>query len=372
MIPLKLFIYSYNCIILIFIYIYIYQQKTINNKSTHYYLLTTASIIIVQLCESLAWLFNNNLNRNIVFFNAIFTYLSYLFSALPILFFFLYLDSRIFLKQKTISFRRNIYVIYFLFYFLIVTINLKYGYLYNIDILNRYSRKIGMLYVSIVSVSLLGIYILSILRKLKFTEGRVVSVFLLFSIFPILGLMLQITFYGLPGLWSFFTLLILFTFIVIEREEVLKDSLTGLATRGQFEQRLRQRIKSKRSFTVLMIDLNDFKQVNDFYGHFEGDQALIIVSNILKISVKKIDLVCRYGGDEYMILAEADNKDIGNIISTRIHAAIESFNLKKVKPYPISLSIGSLYVDSNSNQDENEILIKVDELMYKQKENKNK
>lgn len=87
-----------------------------------------------------------------------------------------------------------------------------------------------------------------------------------------------------------------------------KDPLTGLVTRPGFEARLRHRIGRDRHFSVLFLDLDGFKDVNDSYGHQTGDRLLQEVARRLKQSVRAHDLCCRWGGDEFTVMLEGDQR----------------------------------------------------------------
>lgn len=90
------------------------------------------------------------------------------------------------------------------------------------------------------------------------------------------------------------------------KELTIIDKLTGLLTRKYFDQQLDRLIeghnKYQGNFTLLMIDIDNFKVVNDTYGHLKGDEALGIIGNTLRSSVRSTDLVARYGGEEFIIV----------------------------------------------------------------------
>ncbi len=151
-------------------------------------------------------------------------------------------------------------------------------------------------------------------------------------------------------------------------EKVIRDSLTGLYNRSYLMEKLQSLIsKAKRKETeikLVFLDLNNFKQVNDIYGHEEGDRVLKEVANIIKNSFREYDLVARYGGDEFIIVLEENSKniDISQIIE-RINKKIK----KLFEKYKISIAFG--YASSNETFDVEELIALADARMY---QNKNK
>jgi diguanylate cyclase (GGDEF)-like protein len=86
----------------------------------------------------------------------------------------------------------------------------------------------------------------------------------------------------------------------------LKDELTGLSNRRSMESRMEAAIRAARPFCVVMIDLDNFKQVNDEYGHGPGDSLLVQFAAELRSNVRATDAVGRWGGDEFMVLLECN------------------------------------------------------------------
>ena len=165
-------------------------------------------------------------------------------------------------------------------------------------------------------------------------------------------------------------------------KEIIHDNLTGLYTRKYFSEKVENDIagllketgeKRKEGYQVLSIlfcDLDDFKKINDTYGHSFGDQILKRVSEILQENVRDTDIVARWGGEEIVIeLLGADAKeatkkanDLKELIKEKIQ---EEFQI------PLSLSIGISELKSGDNFDEK--IKNADEAMYQaKKEGKDK
>jgi len=119
-----------------------------------------------------------------------------------------------------------------------------------------------------------------------------------------------------------------------------------------------------------MIDIDKFKMINDTYGHKEGDMALVVVANVLKNSVKHIDLTSRYGGDEFMLLLESSDEGTSRYVIDRVNANLSAYNNKSVKPYKIKLSMGAYFIEEPQKVSYVDVLAVVDKNMYKMKNKK--
>ena len=158
-------------------------------------------------------------------------------------------------------------------------------------------------------------------------------------------------------------------FVCLQNKDVNNDFLTDTMNRRCFDKLLNEKIeyfeKTKRNFSVFMVDVDKFKNINDNFGHEMGDKALVEVSNILKKSFKKSDNICRYGGDEFCIISELDNKKEIEKVMEKIQVEIKNFN-KTSDSYKLGLSMGySIYKERS---DVISFLKKADDNMYAQKE----
>jgi len=122
-----------------------------------------------------------------------------------------------------------------------------------------------------------------------------------------------------------------------------KDPLTGIYNRRYIESAfatVKSRLEQNgQSGAVLLLDVNDFKLVNDLLGHKIGDEYLLLITNQLKKSVRKTDIVARWGGDEFLILSpDIQKKEDLDQMLERIHQNLKQLSFHEVK---ISVSIGS-------------------------------
>jgi len=141
----------------------------------------------------------------------------------------------------------------------------------------------------------------------------------------------------------------------------LKDPLTGIFNRKVLE-KLETIIDN--TYSALMLDIDDFKEINDNYSHLIGDSILKNISNILKKNLRDDDVIIRYGGDEFLIFLSNSNMDIAKKVASKINNVIRKTNFKN--EIKITCSIGIKKV--NINESLNKIIEISDKNMYKAKE----
>jgi diguanylate cyclase (GGDEF)-like protein len=153
-----------------------------------------------------------------------------------------------------------------------------------------------------------------------------------------------------------------------EREYSRKDTLTNLANRLEFIERFKtEQLRSERSgrpYSVLYIDIDQFKMLNDSHGHHVGDEALVAVSNLLMGNSRNVDTVARIGGDEFVLLFPETDQFICAILAKRIKSASEK--IFQAKGWSIALSIGHVTAIGREKSVE-EALHEADENMYSMK-----
>ncbi len=151
------------------------------------------------------------------------------------------------------------------------------------------------------------------------------------------------------------------------------DPLTLLWNYGYFQYRLDEEIAKTNSsllpLSLMMIDIDDFKKFNDNYGHIRGDEALRRISQIFKENCRKIDILCRYGGEEFSLILPANNKKEATLLAERIRKSVEA---KKILNHKFTISIGiASYPENSSNK--KTLIQKADQALYAAKrEGKNR
>ncbi len=142
------------------------------------------------------------------------------------------------------------------------------------------------------------------------------------------------------------------------------DALTGLFNRRYCMEMMERYIENKRDFLVCFVDLDKLKYVNDTFGHCHGEEYILTMAAVLKENVRKDDIICRIGGDEFVILmpkcTEKHSKMRMNQARNRLLQLTAEKNLK----YPMSLSYGVIACGENNTLSAEEILDESDKEMY--------
>ncbi len=150
------------------------------------------------------------------------------------------------------------------------------------------------------------------------------------------------------------------------RFQATHDALTGLSNYREFmdvlEQEVRRTERSLRQFTVLLMDVNDLKALNDRHGHLAGNRALKRLAGILKDQSRGTDLVARYGGDEFGVLLIDSDLGMAQMVARRIESRLQSDT--EEPELRVSIGIG-LYPEDGRNAQE--LLSVADRLMYQRK-----
>lgn len=297
----------------------------------------------------------------------------WLYSTAPILTYLWYLTIRrwIFPEERMPRRKHAVLLIPVAVNLIFTLLSPVYGLAFYIDSANVYHR--GPLYpLSIAVIYFFFIYtFLLILRQRKRIVLDGLVPLLIAVILPMIGGLLQAFFYGILLMWSCSGFSLVMVYIFLQERMVRLDHLTGAWTRGTFEYHITRRVKLKKDdvFGLIVIDIDRLKQINDEYGHFEGDYALKTVVNLVKSVLDKTAVIARTGGDEFMIILNCESRDrLGDTVD-KIKSALRQYNEAANRDYVLDFSIGAeLY--RPGFEDIDQFRHHVDRLMYENKRNK--
>jgi len=160
--------------------------------------------------------------------------------------------------------------------------------------------------------------------------------------------------------------------LVREREEIRNiadhDALTNIYNRVKFNSMFSEIIDSSlrhdEDFSIILFDIDHFKNVNDTYGHNVGDKVLVELVTLVKITLRERDVFARWGGEEFVILSQRTNLKQAEQLANRLRKDVESYSFEVVKKLTCSFGV-SQYRAGNSK---NELFQRVDEALYEAKD----
>jgi len=251
--------------------------------------------------------------------------------------------------------------------------NLFGSFLFAIDEHNVYSRQpMGYIFY----VHLIGAYIASIILYYRFrrTHGKAQFFPIWMFITPLfLSILIQVPFYGISVSYLGCTIGLIGLYMNIQSKMSLVDVLTGLYNRAYIEHAMARARRNRRFvYSGIMLDLDDFKQVNDSFGHSVGDSALIDAARLLMKSADRDSEVFRYAGDEFIVLVKVPEDNAEELqaktleTEKRIRENAAAFSSSNKASYKLVFSMGHAMLGPAITDDQ--FFRIMDEEMYRDKQ----
>ena len=147
--------------------------------------------------------------------------------------------------------------------------------------------------------------------------------------------------------------------------------LTGLSNRRVFDERIEGMMESarryKRPLTMLSMDLDHFKDINDTYGHMAGDEVLKSVARVLNEAVRYTDLLVRMGGDEFLLVLDNTDRISAQVLAERLCRAIDGLDVRADQKVKLGVSIGLAQLQESETL--SQWLERADDILYHAKDN---
>lgn len=328
------------------------------------------SLILIFILDSLGWILDGKLgafNRTLLY---VVDTLFFAIHILPMSMFLIYVD------HYTASEKPLILSPYYWFAIaasvmcaIFALVSSIKGFLFRIEEGNIYVRGPLFHAFSIFNtfVGLLPVYLL-VKRRKNIAPPSFFNL-ILYPILPLAGGSLQHVMYGTNLLWPATAISAFITFINVQNQQIDSDYLTGAFNRAsltEYSSILMRRARAGKTFAGIMLDLDEFKKINDNLGHVVGDQALVETARLLRASVRKSDFVARFGGDEFIVVLETESPNVLDEIAGRILANMKASNSKE-RPYTLSASMGKAIFDLEKDGNFDIFLHRLDRLMYCEK-----
>lgn len=278
----------------------------------------------------------------------------------------LFVEYHIHRNFKRIKKKSKILAIPLIIAMILLIINLcGTSIIFDISKQNKYTRgPVNFLLYIIVFIY----YIESIYTVQKAKNDSILVEFfpIYYFIIPcMIGTMIQGFFFGISTIWLCVAIAFIIVYIEIQISISFIDDLSGLYNRKFMNHYLNklQNDKIKHVYGFL-LDINEFKSINDTYGHITGDHALIQFGRILQHSIDKDSVAIRMGGDEFVVFANLQSDDDALALKKRIEYNIRQFNIKTDEPFHLYFSIGIAKYNGNSIDS---FLSAMDDSMYEAK-----
>ncbi len=365
----NLIINTYSIVLLIFVYIHALKH---NEKVflQHKLFMMLVQVTMLMLVVDIFSRFDGNPGTIYSVINHLGNFLIYLLNPVLPSLWLLYVHCQIFDEEdKMKQWIYPLIAINAVNVFMLI-LSQAFGWFYYIDSGNIYHR--GILFwvpASIMFGLNIAAFILIIANRENIEKKYYLSLVFFLTI-PLACAILQIILYGTSLVLNGITLSLLIAFFNIQNRNMSIDYLTGAYNRKKLEVYMKEKISTStenKTFSAILIDLDNFKSINDTFGHDMGDDALVNSVKLLKSCLRSVDFIARFGGDEFYIILDISNSDDLDETICRIDSCIEKFNEQSAMPYKLSFSMGYAVYDYHSHMKVEEFQKQIDILMYENK-----
>ena len=318
----------------------------------------------------LTWISNGAKFQNAYIMNKLTNVIYYAIHIFPSYFWCKYIYNKLHFDEKKIK-RFNIITFIPLFIYILLSLsNLFVDIMFTINESNEYIRKSCFILSFILSYSYLLASTFLVIKNKRSIKQTDYYPLLLFIFLPAVCGVIQILFFGFSLIWIGTALSSLIVYIHVQNDAAITDLLTGLYNRRRFQEYIDEALHhlgDKDSLTGVMLDIDNFKHINDNYGHVIGDHALEEMAGILKKSVHNSDFLARYAGDEFVIVFKNKSEEYINNILSEMKKNTDIFNHTKQTEYTISYSYGVYSVKGIYKITTENFIRNMDKKMYESK-----
>ncbi len=301
---------------------------------------------------------------------------AYYFNIDVVIFLWLvFTDYRISADVAGLKKRMALYILPCAGILLLLIVNILTGWVFSIDKSSQFVR--GILYVPFTAAIWLTVLIPSVMALQRASRAslsilrRDYLVDAFYLVLPLLGWIIQTIFDLYPLVWIMSVCTLLLNFLELQGRQISIDALTGVNNRRTFNRYIESFIENagrKSSLVLFLIDINNFKEINDTFGHMAGDEALVAFAKILRtVCGRRNCFLARYGGDEFAIICTDATEAQLDAIVADIEREVEVENATSDRPYKLSCSIGRATCTEFDASQIERLIINADKNMYKKK-----
>lgn len=363
---------AFSCIITLIIF-WSYKKDFADTYDVRLLRKMEATVLLILLTDIVMWLLNGKSGNYVRVLSYTDNIVYFMMQIVLALFWIRYAWYRI--LEQSIPRKKEIFYVLIPFAILgIIVISSPFnGWCFYLDDANYYHRGILSAPMSVVIlVYLLSVSVMALAQYKKavlIDRKRELLTIAFFAIPPFLGGVAQTLFYGFSIIWPCAVISCILILHNKEIQAISQDSLTGLNNRRNTEKHLRVYEEGQnQAITLIMLDINDFKHINDHYGHYSGDMALIQTAKILRTTLSGTSaFLARYGGDEFIIILPQGRENIAIETAQKIRNDFDAFGRTKQLPFRLSVSVGyAISAEKKDNRIAN-LIREADESMYRDK-----
>lgn len=364
-------------ILILMLLFFDFGAKPLRKKTTDDGFFRTIILInvILLLTDMLTWVLNGQTFLGARLLNTVSSCLYFLFQPIICLAWLLYCKYMLTEDLTLIKRRLPLYVIPLVFAAIGSVASGFTPFFFWVDQMNIYGRS---KYYPLFFVLCFFYYLYStflVVRDMKIDnpgKNKKRNGLLLFYPIPsAIGAIVQTLFYGISVIWIGSVISLLIIYYNLQNEKVTTDPLTSLNNRKRFNNYLEttlQNTDGQHAYFLLILDINDFKNINDAFGHLVGDEALIQTAKILGKAVRPYDFIARIGGDEFAVIGKRPLQEDPSETMENIRQESENFNKSKITPYTLEMSIGSAMFFNGEGKTAEELIVQADNAMYQEKQ----
>ncbi len=204
-------------------------------------------------------------------------------------------------------------------------------------------------------------------RKRHELQTRLITAILLFAAIPAVGALVQMLFLGVLTIWPLMAIVIVLTYVFLENYNASIDHLTGLFNRIRVDEYVHSLMDGRQPFGIVVVDLDDFKAINDNHGHHQGDKALMLFAMAMGEVFRDDRMLARFGGDEFLVVTRStDHAEIAALEDV-LAKRVEELRRQAGHDFDVTFSFGYSVYDPASATTYEQLFITADQQMYMRK-----
>lgn len=355
----------YAIVAVIMLLVKIYFKKEVFSSSNRLFRAMLFGVILIMILEFLSWIFDGKPGDFAYIMNQTFNLLLFIFSPVVPSLWVAYIFYKIYGDIEKV--RKYLWFQYpFLIAFVLGIINVFYPIVFEVPRATNLFGRLPLISINFVMTYIIvGYSVYITVKERSKLNPTVMNAVLMFVILSILASILQVFNFGLIVMYPTLALSIIVIYLFLETTSGSTDYLTGLFSRLRFDEVVTSKVERNDEFSVVMLDLDDYKKFNDEHGHIVGDRVLIMYANAMNSVFCEDALVARYGGDEFVVVVlDKDETSILNYkesLKSKINESADPI----FKTVRFSFGFSTRTKENQNGYDK--LLKKSDEIMYEDK-----